>query len=73
MWALSTCGEPDDIKKSTHPQNITAFALGQVATPGPFEHTGNATGADASKTLSVLGVANTGEGVSMALQGIAKL
>jgi len=24
MWALSTCGEPDEIKKNTHPKNITA-------------------------------------------------
>ena len=23
--ALSTCGEPDDIKKNTHPKNITAL------------------------------------------------
>ena len=23
MWALSTCGEPDEIKKNTHPKNIT--------------------------------------------------
>ena len=25
MWALSTCGEPGEIKKSTHPKNITAL------------------------------------------------
>ena len=25
MWALSTCGEPDEIKKNTHPKNITAL------------------------------------------------
>jgi len=25
MWALSTCGEPDEIKKDTHPKNITAL------------------------------------------------
>ena len=24
MWALSTCGEPDEIKKNTHPEYITA-------------------------------------------------
>jgi len=30
MWALSTCGEPDDIKKTTHPTNGTALCRGQV-------------------------------------------
>ena len=25
MWALSTCGEPDEIKKNTHPKYITAL------------------------------------------------
>ena len=25
MWALSTCGEPDESKKNTHPKNITAL------------------------------------------------
>ena len=25
MWALSTCGEPDKIKKNTHPKYITLF------------------------------------------------
>ena len=25
MWALSTCGEPNEIKKNTHPGNITAL------------------------------------------------
>ena len=24
IWALSTCGEPDEIKKNTHPKNTTA-------------------------------------------------
>ena len=27
MWALSTCGEPNEIKKNTHPKNITHTAL----------------------------------------------
>ena len=26
MWALSTCGEPDEIKKNTQPKNITLFS-----------------------------------------------
>ena len=25
MWALSTCGEPDEIKKNAHPKNTTAL------------------------------------------------
>ena len=25
MWALSTCGEPDEIKKNTDPENTTLF------------------------------------------------
>ena len=25
MWALSTCGEPNDIKKNTHPENVTTL------------------------------------------------
>ena len=25
MWALSTCGEPNDIKKNTHPKHVTAL------------------------------------------------
>ena len=30
MWARGTCGEPDEIKKNTHPKCITALARGQV-------------------------------------------
>ena len=25
MWALSTCGEPNETKKNTHPKNVTAL------------------------------------------------
>ena len=25
MWAFSMCGEPSEIEKDTHPENITAF------------------------------------------------
>ena len=25
MWALSTCGEPDEIKQNAHPKNTTAL------------------------------------------------
>ena len=25
MWALGTCGEPNEIKKNTHPKNNTAL------------------------------------------------
>ena len=30
MWALSTCGEPDEIKKNTHPTYITTPVGEQV-------------------------------------------
>jgi len=30
MWALSTCGEPGEIKKNTHPKCITALFGEQV-------------------------------------------
>ena len=30
MWALSTCGEPDEIKKNTHPELITALFRAQA-------------------------------------------
>ena len=30
MWALSTCGEPDEIKKNTHPKWFTARIRDQV-------------------------------------------
>ena len=30
MWAPSTCGEPDEIKKNTHPKNITALFRDRV-------------------------------------------
>ena len=36
MWALSTCGEPDEIKKHTHPKNIPLFVVcrhGRGASP----------------------------------------
>ena len=29
-----TCGEPDEIKKNTHPKNITALFREQVLRPG---------------------------------------
>ena len=31
MWALGTCGEPNEIKKNTHPENITALSRDQVS------------------------------------------
>ena len=31
MWALSTCGEPDEIKKNTHPKQITALFRAQTS------------------------------------------
>ena len=36
MWALSTCGEPDEIKKNTHPKNITALFHGQGLVEPPL-------------------------------------
>ena len=30
MWALSTCGEPNEIKKNTHPKNSTALSRDQA-------------------------------------------
>ena len=30
MWALSACGEPNEIKKNTHPKNLPALCHGQV-------------------------------------------
>ena len=33
MWALSTCGEPDEIKKNTHPKNIALFFYDQDNNP----------------------------------------
>ena len=30
MWALSTCGEPDEIKTNPHPVNTTARLRGQA-------------------------------------------
>ena len=42
MWALSTCGEPDEIKKNTHPKNITALfreqEMGVLIEGAPREH-----------------------------------
>ena len=32
MWALSTCGEPDEIKKNTYPKHITAPFRNQAPT-----------------------------------------
>ena len=34
MSALSTCGEPDEIKDNTHPNNITAPLLALTRSPG---------------------------------------
>ena len=33
MWALSTCGEPNKIKKNTHPKNIAARSHEQATGP----------------------------------------
>ena len=30
MWALSTCGELEEIKKNTHPKNITTLLRAQA-------------------------------------------
>ena len=32
MWALSTCGEPNGIKKNTHPKNVTALVRARAGT-----------------------------------------
>ena len=34
MWALSTCSEPNEITKNTHPMNITALSHGQDTCKG---------------------------------------
>ena len=34
MWALSTCGEPDEIKKNTHPKKIPALFREQLQPEG---------------------------------------
>ena len=34
MWALSTCGEPDEIKKNTHPRHTAALVREQASLTG---------------------------------------
>ena len=54
MWALSTCGEPGEIKKNSHPKNITALSRDQA--------TFNITGLLNSKAGGAFGVCVLGNG-----------
>ena len=49
MWALSTCGEQDEIKKNAHPKNITALLRDQGLELHRVEHVGKACAADAGE------------------------
>ena len=53
MWALSTCGEPDEIKKNTHPKTFTALFRDRVPVPVGSQSSGITVYATASQTTRV--------------------
>ena len=40
MWALSACGEPDEIRNNAIPKTITAVLSGQAFWPADYGHYG---------------------------------